>query len=205
MIEASKQASMGAPALSPVKGVPTTATVKPYFDMLKSAPGEVADKISDIWNNSGGNNAVKRWLNSAEGQALRQSIPDFGAKAAQYIEAAPSMLQQAGRMVKPLAMGAARVAGPVGLAYDVSQAMPYLEQAEVGRRTQSGEVGQMMRQARRAQLNAPTAAPLTAQEAANLVASGDQRMMQIYKEDAEIKNLMRRKAAEKVLGPVAPR
>jgi hypothetical protein len=204
-LEASKQASMGAPTLSPVKGVPTTATVRPYFDMLKSAPSEVADKISNMWNTGGGNNAVKSWLNSAEGQAIRKAIPEFGANAARYIEAAPSALQQAGRMMKPLAVGAARVAGPVGLAYDVSQAMPYLEQAEVGRRTQSGEVGQMMRQARRAQLNAPTAAPLTAQEAANLVASGDQRMMQIYKEDAELKNLMRRKAAEKVLGPVAPR
>jgi hypothetical protein len=36
------------------------------------------------------------------------------------------------------------------------------------------------------------------------MASGDQRMIEIYKNDAEVANLIRRKAAERVMGPVAP-
>lgn len=208
MVEASKQASMGAPTLSPVKGVPTTTTVGPYFEMLKSVPRDVADKISNIWNTQGGNNAVRAWLNSAEGQALQRVNPEFAAKAANFTQAAPGMLTQAGRVLRPLAVGAARIAGPAGMAYNIYEAAPYLEQANIGQRTQSGEVGQMMRDARRAMLNAPTPAPLSPQEAGNLLASGDERTINIYGGRARLQEIIngaiRQKAASKVLGPVAP-
>lgn len=206
MIDASKQASMGAETLSPVRGTPTTTTVRPYFDMLKSVPREVADKISDIWNTGGGNNAVKSWLNSAEGQALQKSNPQFAANAAKYIEATPGMLAQAGRMVKPLAVGAARVAGPVGMAANLYEASPYLEQA--GPELTSGRAQNRMAEAQRMMLSRPTPAPIRPDEASNLLASGDERTINIYggrgRLEELVKSGIRQKAASKILGPVAP-
>jgi hypothetical protein len=203
MMEASKQASMGSPTLSPVKGVPTTATVRPYFDMLKSAPGEVADKISDLWNNAGGNNAVKRWLNSAEGQALRKAMPEFGANAAKYIEAAPTALQQAGRMAKPLAVGAARVAGPAMMAYDVNNAMEFAREQQLGQRLAQGQGGAAQRAFRN--MNVQYGYQPTAQEAENLLASGAARDIQAFGGEDRLRRLIREEAAKRVVGPVAPR
>lgn len=206
MIEASKQASMGAPTLSPVKGVPTTTTVGPYFEMLKSVPQDVAAKISNIWNTQGGNNAVRAWLNSAEGQALQRSNPEFAAKAASFTQAAPSALTQFGRVLRPLAVGAARIAGPVGIGMNLYEAQPYL--AEAGPELSSGRAQDRIRSARMAMLNAPTPAPLTPQEAGNLLASGDERTIGIYGGRARLQEIIngaiRQKAASKVLGPVAP-
>lgn len=206
MLDASKQASMGAETLSPVKGVPTTTTVRPYFDMLKSAPTEVADKISNIWNTGGGNNAVKSWLNSAEGQALQKANPNFAANAAKYIEATPGMLAQAGRMVRPLAVGAARVAGPVGMAANLYEAAPYLEQA--GPELTSGRAQNRMAEAQQMMLNRPTPAPLSPQEASNLLQSDDQRTINIYGGrahlEALVKSGVRQRAASRILSPIAP-
>ena len=206
MVEASKQASMGSPTLSPVKGVPTTTTVGPYFDMLKSAPPEVATKISEIWNTGGGNNAVKSWLNSAEGQALQKANPQFASTAAKFVEATPGMLAQAGRMVKPLAVGAARVAGPIGMAANLYEAAPYLEQA--GPELSSGRAQNRIAEAQRMMLDRPTPAPITPKEASNLLASGDERTINIYggraRLDELVKSGVRQHAASKILGPVAP-
>jgi hypothetical protein len=44
----------------------------------------------------------------------------------------------------------------------------------------SGQIPQAMQTARQAPLNAPTPAPLSPQQAANLMASGDQRTIDIY-------------------------
>lgn len=206
MLEASKQASMGAQTLSPVKGVPTTTTVGPYFDMLKSAPPEVATKISEIWNSGGGNNGVKSWLNSAEGQALQKSNPQFAGQAAKFVQATPSALTQAGRMLRPLAVGAARVAGPVGMAANLYEAAPYLEQA--GPEASSGRAQNRINEAQRMMLDRPTPAPLSPQEASNLLQSNDQRTINIYGGRAHLESLVRsgikQKAASKVLGPIAP-
>jgi len=206
MIDASKQASMGAETLSPVRGTPTTTTIKPYFDMLKSAPDEVAAKISDIWNTKGGNNAVKSWLNSAEGQALQKANPQFAGNAAKFVEATPGALAQAGRLIKPLAVGAARVAGPIGMAANLYEAAPYLEQA--GPEASSGRAQNRIAEAQRMMLSRPTPAPLSPQEASNLLQSDDQRTINIYggraNLEALVKSGLRQKAASKVLGPIAP-
>jgi len=174
--------------------------------MLKSAPAEVADKISDIWNTGGGNNAVKSWLNSAEGQALQKSNPQFAANAAKYIDATPGVLTQAGRMLRPMAVGAARVAGPVGMAANLYEAAPYLEQA--GPELSSGRAQNRIAEAQRMMLNRPTPQPLSPQEASNLLQSDDQRTINIYGGrahlEALVKSGIRQQAANRILKPVAP-
>ena len=123
---------------------------------------------------------------------------DVLSKGMEIARQAPGVARQLGT---GLVRGAARVAGPVGMAANVYEAAPYL--AQVGPALATGQPQQSMRDARRSMLNAPTPAPLTRQEAQNLMASGDQRMIEIYKNDAEVANLIRRRAAERVL-PVAP-
>ena len=85
-------------------------------------------------------------------------------------------LQAAGKIAAPVA----RVAGPIGLGYSAAEAYPYLQQAEIGQRTKSGEVGQMVKAATKAALAMPTPAPLSPEEARNLLASGDERTINIY-------------------------
>jgi hypothetical protein len=108
----------------------------------------------------------------AAAQAARTAAPEAGgimSKMAPY-------LQQAGKFLGP----AARVAGPAGAVASAYEAAPYLQQAEIGPRAASGEVGRMARGANRMGLNMPTPAPLSAQEARNLLASGDERTINIY-------------------------
>lgn len=59
---------------------------------------------------------------------------------------------------------------------------------------------------RRATMNRPNTGYVpSAQEAENIMASGDQRMINMYGGKDRLAELMRQKAAERVLGPVAPR
>lgn len=124
---------------------------------------------------------------------------DVLSKGMEIARQVPGVTRQLGT---GLLRGAARVAGPAGMAYNLYEAAPYIQQG--GQELASGAAQQRMRDARRSMLNAPTPAPLTRQEAENLMASGDKRMIEIYKNDAELANLIRRKAAERVMGPVAP-
>ena len=203
MIEAGKQISQGAPTTSPVRGVPTTTTIAPYMDMLKSAPAEIQNKITDIYRTQGGNNAVKNWLNSAEGQAIAKSNPQFAANAARYIEATPGIMTQAGRMVRPLAVGAARVAGPAALAYDVNQSLEFARQQQLGERLAQGQ-GRAAQQAFR-NMNVQYGYQPTAAEAQNILAGGAPRDIQAFGGEDRLRRIIREQAAQRVTGPIAPR
>jgi len=201
--------SQGAPTTSPVQGVPTTATKAPYMDMVRSASPEVGQKISELYGaqtGGGGNNAVRSWLNSAEGKAAQAANPQFAQQAQQYLKAVPTYGQQAMKVVSPILKGAARVAGPLGMAANLYEAAPYLEQT--GPELASGRAQNRMVEAQQMMLNRPTPAPLSPIEASNLLQSDDQRTINIYGGRAHLESLVksgiRQKAASKVLGPVAP-
>lgn len=201
--------SQGAPTTSPVKGLPTTETKGPYADMKRIAPPDIKQKITDLYGmktGGGGNNAVRSWLNSAEGKAAQAANPEFAAKAAEYLKVVPGYGQQAMKVVSPLLKGAARVAGPLGMAANLYEAAPYLEKA--GPELSSGAAQNRMADAQRMMLSRPTPQPLTPQEASNLLQSDDARTINIYggraSLEALVKSGVRQKAASRVLGPVAP-
>ena len=179
------------------------ADTKKYFDLWQAAkdvsPG-VEKTISDIYRTQGGGNAVKNWLTTTEEGKQFLTNPKTAQVAEQYLGALPSKMAQVGRVLKPLAVGAARVAGPVGTAMQVAEAMPYMEQSQIGQRTQSGEVGQLMRGARNMQLNQPTPAQLSPEEAQNLLSSGNQRMINVYGGEDALRSAVRRTAARKIIG-----
>jgi hypothetical protein len=201
--------SQGAPATTPVMGLPSTATKGPYMDMVRSASPEIGTKISELYGaqtGGGGNNAVRSWLNSAEGKAAQAANPQFAQLAQQYLKTVPTYGQQAMKVVSPLLKGAARVAGPVGMAANLYEASPYL--AEAGPEASSGRAQNRMAEAQRMMLSRPTPQPLSPQEASNLLASDDQRTINIYGGRANLEALVRsgikQRAASKVLGPIAP-
>jgi hypothetical protein len=117
--------SQGAPTTTSVTGKATFETVKPFGEMRSAAGAnsELGLKLKSLYESSGGNNAVRSFLNSAEGQAAQATDPKFAARAQAYLEKVPSYGAQAMKVVSPILQGAARVAGPVGnamLAYDMA-------------------------------------------------------------------------------------
>lgn len=201
--------SQGAPATTPVQGLPTTATKGPYMDMLRAAGPEVGAEISRAYGaqtGGAGNNAVRSWLNSTAGQQAMAANPELAQRAAQYLEAVPSYAQQAGRIAGPVLRGAARVAGPVGMAANLYEAAPYLEQA--GPELSSGRAQGRIAQAQQQMLNQPTPAPLSPIEASNLLSSNDERTINIYggrqRLEEIVKSAVRQSAASRVLAPIKP-
>lgn len=176
------------------KGLSAVANLdKPAFDILFGALGP-ADR-----------QALRAAVEAQGANALRSfQLPEYAAadsRVAQAFETlrgqVPSGMQQLGRVVGPALRGAAKIAGPAGLAYDIYQAQPYMAQG--GQELQSGRAAQAMRGARQSMLNAPTPAPLSDQEVTNLLASGDQRMINIYGGEEALRARIRQKAAERVL------
>ena len=165
--------------------------------------------ISEIYHTQGGGNAVKQWLTTTpEGQRFLAD-PKTAQIAEQYIGALPSKGAQVMKAVKPVLKGAARIAGPAGLAYDIYEAAPYLEQA--GPELSSGRAQDRIREAQRMMLNAPTPAPLSPTEAGNLLSSNDERTINIYGGRKRLEEIVasgvRGQAASRirpVTGPVAP-
>jgi len=185
------------------------ADIGKYQDLwtaVKKADPGAERVISEIYHNQGGGNAVKNWLTGTpEGQKFL-SDPKTAQIAEQYMGALPGKGAQAMKVISPVLKGAAKVAGPVGMAYNVYEAAPYLEQA--GPELSSGRAQNRIAEAQKMMLNAPTPAPLNATEASNLLASGDERTISIYGGRARLNEIVRsgirNQAAQRVLGPVAP-
>ena len=191
--------SQGAPAeMLNAKGelVTRPETVRPYFDMKKATTPEFAAKITQAYGaqtGGGGNNAVRALLNSPEGVAMRYSNPQFAAAAQAYLNVVPTYGQQAMKVIAPVAKGVAKVAGPIGTAFDVYEAGQLARQTQLGERLASGQ-GQRAEQAFR-NMNPGYGRPISPQEAQNVMSYGSER---------DIQALIRKKAAERVLGPIAP-
>lgn len=162
--------------------------------------------ISNIYHTQGGGQGVKNWLTTtAEGQRFLAD-PKTAQIAEQYIGAMPSKGAQAMKVIGPVLKGAARVAGPVGMAYNMYEAAPYL--AKAGPELTSGAAQNRMAQAQNMMLSRPTPAPLSPTEASNLLASGDERTINIYGGRARLNDIVkggiRNLAAQRVLAPIAP-
>lgn len=192
-------ASQGAPAevvQASGQTVIRPETVKPYFEMKQAATPAFAQKITEAYGSKtggGGNNAVRALLNSQEGIAARYANPQLAAMADAYLKVVPTYGQQAMKVAAPIARGALKVAGPAGMAYNMYEAGQMARETQLGEKLAGGQ-GQRAEQAFR-NMNTQYGAPISPQEEQNVMASGSQR---------DIQALIRRKAAQRVLGPVAP-
>jgi hypothetical protein len=115
-------------------------------------------------------------------------------------------MQQVGKVVGPAVRGLARVAGPAGLAYDAYQAQQFAEESQLGPRLAQGE-GAIAPNAFRS-MNVPYGSGFTdtmsPDQASAVLESGSERDITAFGGRDRLRELIRLKAAEKVLGPVAP-
>ena len=110
----------------------------------------------------------------------------------------PSTMQKVGSVVGPLAKGAAKVLGPAGMALNVYDAGQMARETELGQRLQQGQ-GQNAEQAFR-NMNTRYGSAMSPVEAQNVLASGSARDIQSFGGQDNLREIIRRKAAQRVLG-----
>ena len=184
---------------SPVTGMPYPESVPAFREMQKIAP-ELSGRLSEIYQKGGGNNAVKAFLASPEA-AQYMKDPRFAAAAESYMGKVPGMGAQAMRVAGPILRGAARVAGPAGLAMNAYEAQQFANQAELGPRLAQGQ-GRNAQQAFRNMNQAY--GPVAPDQAQAVLESGSARDIAAFGGRDKLSQMIRLKAAEKVLGPIAP-
>lgn len=169
----------------------------------------VAGKIDPAFANqmkvaleTGGDRAVKQLLSNAPDTL--KNTPEFVAQANKFTAAMPSTMQQVGRVVGPALRGAARVAGPVGMGLNMYDAGQMARETDLGGRLAQGQ-GQRAEQAFRSGMGMTYQGPqLDAQQAQRVLQSGSARDIQYFGGADSLREQMRRKAAARVAGPVAP-
>lgn len=157
-----------ASAIAETPGIQTS-----FNKLIDILPRDEALRMNELINKRGAQ-GLKEFIDSASDAV--KAMPEVRELAG----AVPTRGQQAMRVIAPALRGVAKVAGPAGLALNAYDAQQYAEAAKLGERLGAGQ-GKLAQQAFRNQaLNQPTPAPLQPSEAANLLASGDQRTIQIY-------------------------
>jgi len=151
---------------------------------------------------AGGDRAVRKLLENAP-DALKAS-PEFVAQAGKFTSAMPSTMQQVGRVVGPALRGAARVAGPVGMAMNINDAGQLARETELGTRLAQGQGGRAEQAFRSGPVQAYQGPQMDAQQSQNVLQSGSARDVKYFGGQDQLREQMRRKAAARVAGPIAP-
>lgn len=180
--------------------------------LSKLPPG--TDKAAAPFVNELRPSDLARLKDAINTQGLEQAFKTFeapkylSAEATQGLNAVrsafPSGVQKLAQVVAPFARGAAKVAGPVGMGYNLYEAGQAARDTQLGQRLAQGQ-GQQAEQAFRGGLGMTYQGPqLTPGQAQNVLQSGSPRDIQYFGGQDQLTQMIRRKAAEKVLGPVAP-
>ena len=130
--------------------------------------------------------------------------PKFAAAAESYMGRVPGGLAQAGKIVGPALRGAARVAGPVGMGLNLYDAGSMARETELGSRLAQGQGGRAEQAFRAGPVQSYQGPQLDAQQAQNVLESGSARDIKYFGGQDNLREQMRRKAAARVTGPVAP-
>ena len=194
--EVGKFTSQSALTPSPVTGNLYPESVPDFRAMQKANPA-IAQKLSEVYQTGGGNNAVKAFLSGPEGQAAMRD-PRFAAAAESYMGKVPGVMGQVGRVAGPIARGALKALGPVGMGMNLYDAGQMARETELGSRLQQGQ-GQQAEQAFRAgPVQSYQGPQLNPQEQQNVMTSGSARDKQYFNDQMNM--AVRLKAAKKVLG-----
>jgi hypothetical protein len=173
-----------------------------YFGMQKAVP-EAADILSDLYHNKGGPNAIKEFLKTPQAAEFMKD-PKFAAAAESYMGRVPSAFAQAGKVIGPALRGVARVAGPAGMAMNVYDAGEMARETELGQRLAQGQGGRAEQAFRAGPVQSYQGPQINAQQAQNVLQSGSPRDIKYFGGQDQLREQMRRQAAARVTGPVAP-
>jgi hypothetical protein len=152
------------------------------------APGSVDQAVK--WVNALKPEDTIKFYEAAQKDGLDKTLKNF--KAPDYLskeaatalnatkDAIPSTFSKIGRVVGPIARTLGKVAGPAGLAMNAYDAAEFAREADLGGRLARGE-GKLAPQAYKGLLNQNVSGYTpTAQEARNILDSGDERTINIY-------------------------
>ena len=200
--EIGKFSSQGDLFTSPTTGSVYPETVPAFREMQKANPA-LSQKLSELYGSGGGNNAVKAWLTSPEGQAAMKD-PRFAAAAETYMSKIPGMGSQAMNVLGPIARGVVKAAGPVGMGLNLYDAGKMTRETELGQRLAQGQGGRAEQAFRAGPVQSYQGPQIDASQAQNVLQSGSARDIKYFGGADNLREQMRRKAAARVSGPVAP-
>jgi hypothetical protein len=148
--------------------------------------------------------AINKAFSEFKLPAYLKDIPEAQAALNEVKTALPTTLGKVGQVVGPIARTAARIAGPVGMGMNLYDAGQMARETQLGERLQQGQ-GKLAQQAYRNGLGMTYQGPqLSPTEAQNILSSGSQRDIKYFGGEDNLTKMIRQKAAEKVLGPIAP-
>lgn len=151
-----------------------TPGVEASFNKLIDAlPRDEALRMKELINKRGAQ-GLKEFIDSS-GDAIK-AMPEVKELAGMV----PSRMAQVGKVVAPVLRTAGKVLGPAGLAMNAYDAAQYAQAAQLGQRLAGGQGGIAQAAARNVQHNAGAQYQLQPEEAANVLASGDQATINLY-------------------------
>lgn len=160
-------------------------------------PGDMA-KLKDAINTQGLEKAFKTF--EAPKYMSAEAVDGLNAVK----NAFPSGIQKLGQVAAPIARGVARVAGPAGIAYNLYEAGQAARDTQLGERLAQGQAQRAEQAFRAGPVKTYQGPQLQPQEAQNVLQSGSARDIQYFGGRDNLSDMIRRKAAEKVLGPIPP-
>ena len=151
----------------------TPAVEKSFNALIDALPKTEALRMNELINKRGAQ-GLKEFIDSASDAV--KAMPEVKELAGTI----PTRGQQAMRVVGPALRGAAKVLGPAGLAMNAYDAAQYAEASKLGERLANGQGAIAPAAAYNTMMTAGSQYQLSPTEAANVLASGDQRTIQLY-------------------------
>jgi hypothetical protein len=191
MLDVAKQAYQGAKTIATdLTALPagTAERLAPSVKIVEDAlSGPEKDALAKLSKQIGIEAAIQQF----EFDPKRMADPKFSAAVADMRsvlpQKAPSLFS---RLATPVAKFGAKALGPVGMGMDIYQAQQFAQESELGPRLAQGQ-GRMAQQAFR---------NMAANQQYGGITAEQQQMLEQDRIDRDI----RRKAAARVLGPIAP-
>ena len=174
-------------------------TIKKINPELYETIGNAARAPGAPFSESAAREVVQNALKNPE--MAKTLTPQAIDEMRQFISATGTMAKT-GRVLMPLVRGAARVAGPVGLAMNAYDAAQYAQESGLGQRLAEGQ-GQRAEQAFR-QHNTQYGAPISPEEAQAVLQSGSPRDIEGLGGQEFLNSVIRQQAAAQALKPVRP-
>jgi hypothetical protein len=177
----------------------TDRVAAPFVNALK--PADQAKFIS-LANTEGLEKAFKTY--QAPAYMAPEAVQSLNATRSAFPSTMQKVGQAVGGVAGPVLRGAARVAGPVGMGMSVYDAGQMARETGLGERLQQGQGSRAEQAFRAGPVQTYQGPRLDAQQAQNVLQSGSARDIQYFGGQDQLREQMRRKAAARVAGPIAP-
>ena len=177
----------------------TDRVAAPFVNALK--PADQAKFIS-LANTEGLEKAFKTY--QAPAYMAPEAVQSLNATRSAFPSTMQKVGQAVGGVAGPVLRGAARVAGPVGMGMSVYDAGSMARETGLGERLQQGQGSRAEQAFRAGPVQTYQGPQLDAQQAQRVLQSGSARDIRYFGGEDNLREQMRRKAAARVTGPIAP-